>query len=128
MRCVSQFHFVLVILAIIVRVATGGEPPVNKMNPYDSETSSCFFQGRVSLFKKIYNIDGKICLNLYGRLELDSKLEEVELRVLQFSLFSFSFHLAEETAPLCQYCYVLFSCSGTRDSHLQPEWYTSSLI
>ncbi|EYB90909.1 hypothetical protein Y032_0212g2231 [Ancylostoma ceylanicum] len=77
---VLQIKTVLAVLAVIMSVPSEAAPPVDKMNPYDPETSSCFFQGRLSLYRKIYNMNTKICLNFYGRLELDPNMEEVELQ------------------------------------------------
>ncbi|EYB90914.1 hypothetical protein Y032_0212g2231 [Ancylostoma ceylanicum] len=82
---VLQIKTVLAVLAVIMSVPSEAAPPVDKMNPYDPETSSCFFQGRLSLYRKIYNMNTKICLNFYGRLELDPNMEEVELQAAQNS-------------------------------------------
>ncbi|KAL6726072.1 hypothetical protein Aduo_008082 [Ancylostoma duodenale] len=64
-------------------VPSEASSPVDKMNPYDPNSATCFFQGRLSLFKKIYNMDKKICMNLVGRLELDADMEEVDLQQLK---------------------------------------------
>lgn len=97
-----QIKFVLAIL-VVANVAdpVKAAPPVNKFKPYDKDTAckfsslfafeafvakslfvpACYFQGRFSLYEKMYNINNKICVEFYGKLELDSNMEEVELQV-----------------------------------------------
>ncbi|KAK6745234.1 hypothetical protein RB195_011760 [Necator americanus] len=77
----KQIKFVASFLASLAFacVAKAGTPPVSELHTFDSDTSSCFFKGLLSAYQQIYNINDKICLSFYGRLEVDHDMSTVEL-------------------------------------------------
>ncbi|KAK6745235.1 hypothetical protein RB195_011761 [Necator americanus] len=67
----SKIVFAFVIaLAVIFINSVEAAPPVNKSRPFDDYTSSCFFQGKLSLYSKKYNILEDFCdiVSLHGCL------------------------------------------------------------
>ncbi|EYB90919.1 hypothetical protein Y032_0212g2234 [Ancylostoma ceylanicum] len=63
------------------------EPPVSKDNPYHSLSyckfyASCFFQGKTSIYKLIYNLRENLCYSFYGRLEIDAESEEADIQAI----------------------------------------------
>ncbi|KAK6745237.1 hypothetical protein RB195_011761 [Necator americanus] len=77
----SKIVFAFVIaLAVIFINSVEAAPPVNKSRPFDDYTSSCFFQGKLSLYSKKYNILEDFCVNFYGKLEFDADMTTVQLQ------------------------------------------------
>ncbi|KAK6743775.1 hypothetical protein RB195_010833 [Necator americanus] len=79
-RFVYEIIIVFVVSAAMSVNSVEATPPVDKNRPFDDASASCYFQGKYSLYSKIYNIEEFICLNFYGKLELDADMTEVELQ------------------------------------------------